>query len=83
MTALLSNTSLLLECGAHIAYCIGIAAAVTALLIYRDMYKTTLDDLKALRNRVYARANDPEVSAETSKEIGSIYRDISDLIRSL
>ncbi|MBQ7289047.1 MAG: hypothetical protein IJW78_04885 [Clostridia bacterium] len=83
MNFILENYSIILEVFTHLAYLLALAAAVTCALIYRDMYKTTIDDLKALRNTVYALSNDPEIDATASKKIGHIYREISDLIRSL
>lgn len=83
MNFITENLPLILECVRHIAYILAVAAAVTCALIYRDMYKTTKEDLKTLRNVCYARATDPELSAETSKELGVIYREISELIRTL
>lgn len=83
MNFITENLPLILECVGHIAYIAAITAAVICCLIYHDLYKTTKEDLKTLRNQVYARATDPELSVETSREIGKIYKEISELIRSL
>ena len=68
---------------AHAIYILGAAAGAALGIIYWDLYTTTKKDLKALRNRIYAMANRSDYSPETSRVLGEVYADLSDLIRSL
>ena len=72
-----------LELISEIAYIVAGGAAVTAILIYRDIVKGIKEDLRSLRSTTYALYSNPENSEETRTALGLIDKEISHIIRTL
>ena len=73
----------LLEIVALTACIVSIVSALVTSYLYFDMYRTTRDDLRDLRNRIFNEAMKEENGLDATTALGTFYMELSEIIRNL
>lgn len=72
-----------LEIIAFVACVVSVVSGICASYLYFDMYRTTRDDLRDLRARVFQEAMKEENGLDATTALGTLYMELSEIIRNL